>query len=86
MKKIGKKLSNFTKLFLAFSLLFNSVSSFAVVLAETIPEDGVANVENNGEVSDKENTTENRDSLIIPIDYILNLIITFFKYLINIFM
>ena len=34
MKKIGKKLSYYVKLFLAFSLLFNSVSPFATVLAE----------------------------------------------------
>ena len=60
MKKIGKKLSYFTKLFLAFSLLFNSVSSFAVVLAETIPEEGTGNVAttDNGEVSDKEDATD----------------------------
>lgn len=40
MKKIGKKLSYFTKLFLAIGLLFNNLSSLSIVFADEIQSDG----------------------------------------------
>ena len=40
MKKIGKKLSYFTKLFLAIGLLFNNLSSLSIVFADEIKSDG----------------------------------------------
>ena len=39
MKKIGKKLSYFTKLFLAIGLLFNNLSSLSIVFADEIQAD-----------------------------------------------
>ena len=47
MKKIGKKLSYFMKVFLAVGLLFNNLSSVAVVLAEEINGDVVINENQN---------------------------------------
>lgn len=52
MKKIGKKLSYFTKLFLAIGLLFNNLSSLSIVFADEIQSDGdtqvVETTSNNG--------------------------------------
>ena len=43
MKKIGKKLSYITKVFLAVGLLFNNLSSLSIVFADEInPDDGSA--------------------------------------------
>ena len=57
MKKIGKKLSYFMKLFLAFALLFSNVSSFGVVLAEGLTDE-------TGEVTkvDEENPEEPKEN------------------------
>ena len=46
MKKIGKKLSKFMKLFLAFGLLFNNLSSLSVVFADELDNNGQAVVDN----------------------------------------
>ena len=68
MKKIGKKLSYFMKLFLAFALLFSNVSSFGVVLAEGLTDEG----DNTGKVTkvdgeNKEEPNENGSGEETPI-------------------
>ena len=39
MRKLGKKLNKFMKLFLAFGLLFNNLSSLSIVFADEIPSE-----------------------------------------------
>ena len=52
MKKIGKKLNKFMKLFLAFGLLFNNLSSLSIVFADELDN-------NNQVVTDQQPTDEN---------------------------
>ena len=56
MKKIGKKLNKFMKLFLAFGLLFNNLSSLSIVFADEIP----------GEETEVKETFDNETTLEDP--------------------
>lgn len=52
MKKLGKKLNNFMKLFLVFGMLFNNLSSLSIVFADEITDQDIVG----------------RDEIVAPID------------------
>ena len=61
MKKIGKKLSYFAKVFMAVGLLFYNVSSISIVFADEVPGEGSSEVtpgeEGNGELGEDNKET-----------------------------
>ena len=61
MKKIGKKLSYFAKVFMAFGLLFYNVSSISIVFADETPGEESSEVtpggDGNGELEEDNKET-----------------------------
>ena len=62
MKKIGKKISYFIKVFLVTSLLFNNLSSLSVVFADELDPDTEPEVVVSGEITPETETVSDEVS------------------------